>query len=235
MGYAAGRTGYQQYANDLRSNRHTDWAYVAFFTKYPLNHFAYAVVEKVVISYANDNWGPDNIHRVFAHESSHIFGAADEYGSCACGGSYGHLNVPNNNCVNCFPPGTQVACLMNANTLAMCEFSRRQIGWDESLFPHDWSTIPIGDAAFPPGAPVATVARVPGHLDVFAVGNDGRVHNLWWDEGGPNWSMIPIGDAAFPPGAPVATVARVPGHLDVYAVGKDGRMYNLWWDAGGGG
>jgi hypothetical protein len=135
MGYAAGRPGYQQYANDLRSSRHTDWAYVAFFTKYPLNHFAYAVVEKLVMSYANDGWGPDNINRVFAHESCHIFGAADEYGSCVCGTTSGHLGVPNSNCVNCFPPGAQIPCLMNANTLSMCDFSRRQIGWDPSLFP----------------------------------------------------------------------------------------------------
>jgi hypothetical protein len=135
MGYAAGRPGYQQYANDLRSSRQTDWAYVAFFTKYALQHFAYAVNEKVVMNYANDGWGPDNINRVFAHESCHIFGAADEYGSCVCGSASGHLGVPNNNCVNCFPPGAQVPCLMNANTLAMCEFSRRQIGWDERLFP----------------------------------------------------------------------------------------------------
>jgi hypothetical protein len=136
MGYAPGRNGYRQYAVDMRNNRRTDWAYVAFFTKYPLNHFAYAVVEKVVMSYANDNWGPDNINRVFAHESCHIFGAADEYGSCVCGGSHGQLGAPNNNCVNCFSSSAQQApCLMNANTLAMCEFSRKQIGWDDRLFP----------------------------------------------------------------------------------------------------
>ncbi|WP_417914740.1 hypothetical protein [Candidatus Electronema sp. JM] len=87
------------------------------------------------MSYANDGWGPDNINKVFAHESCHIFGAADEYGSCVCGSVSGHLSVPNSNCVNCFPPGAQIPCLMNANTLAMCEFSRRQIGWDASLFP----------------------------------------------------------------------------------------------------
>ena len=136
MGYPAGGPGYLKYVNDLRAGRHTDWAYVAFFTKYPLNHFAYAVAEKVVMNYANDGWGPDRINRVFAHESCHIFGAADEYGSCVCGGASGQLGVPNNNCVNCFPPGTerQLPCLMNQNTLAMCDFSRRQIGWDPSLF-----------------------------------------------------------------------------------------------------
>jgi len=133
LGYGAGAVGYRAYAQDIQRRFGTRWAYVAFFTKYQLKHFAYAIDEKVVMDYANDGWGPANIHRVFAHESCHIFGAADEYGSCVCGGSHGQLGVPNNNCVNCFPPGNQVACLMNANTLAMCEWSRRQIGWDDPL------------------------------------------------------------------------------------------------------
>jgi hypothetical protein len=135
MGYAAGRSGYQQYANDLRSSRQTDWAYVAFFTKYPLNHFAYAVVEKVVMNYGNDSWGSDNINRVFAHESCHIFGALDEYGSCTCGSIGGQLKVPNSNCANCLPIGKQIPCIMSANTLEMCNFTRRQIGWDPLLYP----------------------------------------------------------------------------------------------------
>jgi hypothetical protein len=135
MGYPSGRAGYQQYTNHLIASKNTDWGFVAFFTKYRLNHFAYAIWEKVVMEYANDGWGPDNIHRVFAHESCHIFGAADEYGNCACGGSHGYLGIPNNNCINCFPPGQQLDCLMNANKLTMCEWSRKQIGWADSLFP----------------------------------------------------------------------------------------------------
>lgn len=133
MGYPGGRAGYQAYAQALRAGFGTNWSYVAFFTRYPLNHFAYAIWEKVVMHYENDGWGPENLHRVFAHETCHIFGAADEYGGCSCGGAHGHLRVPNNNCVNC--PGTQKPCLMNANTLEMCDFSRRQIGWDKSLYP----------------------------------------------------------------------------------------------------
>jgi hypothetical protein len=109
---------------------------VAFFTKYQLNHFAYAVLEKVVMSYDNDNWGPANIHRVFAHESCHIFGALDEYGNCRCNETGGYLAGSNDNCVNCFPAGSsQEQCLMAGNTLRMCQASQRQIGWDPSLFP----------------------------------------------------------------------------------------------------
>ena len=133
MGYPAERASSIQYVQDLRQSKGTNWAYVAYFTKYPLLHFAYAVTEKTVMHYDNDGWGVDNINKVFAHESCHIFGAADEYGSCSCGGSHGYLGVPNNNCRNC--SGTQENCLMDGNVLEMCQWTRGQIGWDESLFP----------------------------------------------------------------------------------------------------
>ena len=130
LGYSTGRTGSRQYVQDIRSSKGTDWAYVSYFTKYPVKHFAYAGGERVVMHYDNDGWGPDNINRVFAHETCHIFGAADEYGSCGCGDS-GFLQVPNNNCRNCTT--SQVACLMDANTLSLCQWSRGQIGWDDRL------------------------------------------------------------------------------------------------------
>ncbi len=142
MGYAPNRMSSIQYAQDLRDSKGTNWAYVAYFTKYPLHHFAYAVTEKTVMHYDNDGWGVDNISKVFAHESCHIFGAADEYGSCACGGSHGYLGIPNNNCRNC--PGTQVSCLMDGNVLEICQWSRGQIGWDESLFPNVFPPIARG-------------------------------------------------------------------------------------------
>ena len=135
MGYAASRKGSVDYVQQLRQDRGTDWAYVAYFTKYPLNHFAYAGDERLVMHYANDGWGPANINGVFAHETCHIFGAADEYGDCTCGGSHGHLGVPNNNCVNC--AGTHEACLMDANVLTLCQWTRGQIGWDNRLFDPD--------------------------------------------------------------------------------------------------
>ena len=142
MGYAPERASSIQYVNDLRDEKGTNWAYVAYFTKYPLHHFAYAVTEKTVMHYDNDGWGVDNINRVFAHESCHIFGAADEYGSCGCGGSHGYLGIPNNNCRNC--AGTQEECLMDANVLQLCEWSRGQIGWDERLFPGTFAPLSPG-------------------------------------------------------------------------------------------
>jgi hypothetical protein len=142
MGFSADRQGSIDYVEDLRQQYGSDWAYVAYFTKYPLKHFAYAVSEKTVMHFDNDGWGTSLINRVFAHETCHIFGAADEYGSCSCGGSHGFLGAPNNNCKNC--AGTQLSCLMDGNVLEMCEWSRAQIGWDESLFPGVFPPLHLG-------------------------------------------------------------------------------------------
>ena len=235
MGYAAGRPGYQKYASDLRASRHTDWAYVAFFTKYPLNHFAYAIVEKVVMNYANDGWGADNINRVFAHESCHIFGAADEYGSCACGTTSGHLAVPNSNCVNCFPPGAQLSCLMNANTLDMCTFSRKQIGWDDRLFPKQvgWSGwvalgAPAGGFA---GAP-AVISRSGTVCNIYVRGADNALwqkawfNNAWHDWGRHNDGGVLASEPA------LGTMG--PDHEHVFIRGTDNQVWQKFWKAASG-
>jgi Tectonin domain/Metallo-peptidase family M12B Reprolysin-like len=147
LGFPLGMQGVVDYVNHIRQQLNTDWAYAGFVTKYPLNWFAYQSGVRVSMSYANDGWGPDRINQVFAHESCHVFGAADEYGSCGCGVS-GTFNVANGNCVNC--TSSQEACLMNANTLALCRFSRGQIGW-------------------------STWAQVSGALKWVSVGSDGTV------------------------------------------------------------
>ncbi|WP_052409931.1 lysyl oxidase family protein [Paenibacillus durus] len=103
----------------------------------------------------------------------------------------------------------------------------------------DWSGIndnwrSIG-GFFPVGAPVSTVARRPGILDLFVVGNDGRVYTSWWVEGtdwsgiNDNWRSI---GGFFPVGAPVSAVARRPGILDLFVTGNDGRVYTSWWVEG---
>lgn len=135
MGFESSRQGSMDYVQQLREQNNTDWAYVGYFTKYDLHHFAYAEDEKVVMNYFNDGWKPKNINAVFAHETCHIFGAADEYAesNCNCNTRHGHLKEPNGNCANCAPAFAK--CLMERNQLVMCKFTRRQIGWDEQLFP----------------------------------------------------------------------------------------------------
>lgn len=136
LGYGTGMAAVSSYVQQLRVDKGTKWAYCAFFTKYPVGHFAYASIggPRLVMDFANDGWGPDNIDRVFAHETGHIFGAPDEYASanCNCGGSWGHFNRPNGNCANC-ASGGGVDCLMKANSWAMCDWTPWHLGFPQGL------------------------------------------------------------------------------------------------------
>jgi hypothetical protein len=132
LGFGSGMAGVTAYVESIRQSLGTTWGYCAFFTKYPLGWFAYASIggPRMVMDYANDGWGPDNIDRVFAHETGHIFGAPDEYASsnCSCGGSWGFYGKPNGNCANC-APGGGVECLMKGNTWNMCSFTPSHLGF----------------------------------------------------------------------------------------------------------
>jgi hypothetical protein len=135
LGYQANFDGVYQYVDGLRARLGTRWAYCAFFTSYPLRYFAYAAIggPRLVMTYDNDGWGPDNIDRVFAHESSHIFGAVDEYASsgCGCGGRWGRFGIPNGNCDTCSP--TSEPCLMLANTFQYCRYTPAHVGWGRGV------------------------------------------------------------------------------------------------------
>ena len=130
--YAADFGGVVRYVEDNRTRFGTRWTYCAFFTKYPTSWFAYATIggPLLVMQYANDGWGPDNIDRVFTHETGHIFGCPDEYATsdCDCGGSWGRFGFPNSNCQNC-APGGGVECLMRVNSWTMCNVTPAHFGW----------------------------------------------------------------------------------------------------------
>lgn len=132
LGFGANMAGVTAYVESIRSSLSTTWTYCVFFTKYPVAHFAYASIggPRIVMQYANDGWGPDNIDRVFAHETGHIFGAPDEYAAsgCDCGGSWGFYGRPNTNCANCAPNGG-VDCLMKGNTWRMCVHTPYHLGF----------------------------------------------------------------------------------------------------------
>lgn len=132
LGFAGSFQGVLDYVAALRRNLATDWGFVAFFTKYPLRHFAYASKPRLVMHFENDGWGPDNIDRVFTHEAGHLFGCPDEYtaSNCDCQRRFGVLQERNGNCKTCADPF--VPCLMEANTWAMCDFTRTHLGWRDS-------------------------------------------------------------------------------------------------------
>jgi hypothetical protein len=132
LGHPAGMGGVDAYVAGLRRQLDAERGYCAFFTKYPLAHFAYAALNgsRLVMHFDNDNWGPANIDRVFAHETGHIFGAPDEYAAsrCNCGGSWGTSGGPNSNCATC-AVGGGVDCIMRSNEWAICEATPGHFGW----------------------------------------------------------------------------------------------------------
>ena len=94
-----------------------------------------------------------------------------------------------------FPPGAPVAAVArypnHLDLFVVGNDGRVYTSWYHEG--GDWSGINdnwrgIG-GFFPVGAPVSAVARYPNHLDLFVVGNDGRVYTSWWHEGS-DWSGI---------------------------------------------
>ncbi|HEX8347114.1 MAG TPA: hypothetical protein VF657_20610, partial [Actinoplanes sp.] len=136
IGFSADFDGVRAYVESIRTRLGTRWTYCVFFTKYPVSHFAYASIggPRIVMHYDNDGWGPDNIDRVFAHETGHIFGCPDEYASsgCDCGGSWGRFGIVNGNCENC-AAGGGVSCLMKSNDFTTCEYTPSHLGWSPQL------------------------------------------------------------------------------------------------------
>ncbi|AXY74598.1 hypothetical protein D3H65_11670 [Paraflavitalea soli] len=167
LGYATAL----DYVLAIREEMSTDWAYCAFFIKYSMEHFAYAMIggPYLAMNYDNDGWKPVGIDRVFAHESSHIFGAPDEYDDCSCTKTYGYYHVVNGNCENC-APGGGVLCVMKRNSWEMCAYTPWHLG---CIIPATVWNGPIG------------TYKESSHWLAADIDNDGRdeLIQLW----GPRW------------------------------------------------
>jgi hypothetical protein len=170
IGFAANFSGVRDYVKSIRANTGTQWAYVAFFTKYPCHHFAYASKPRLVMQYSNDGWGPDNIDRVFTHETGHIFGCPDEYAASGCSTTTraGFLREVNGNCQN--GATNFVDCLMAGNTWGMCRYTPVHLGWRDS--DGDGSLDPVDPVGNPD--PLVDLSRLcavlPLVCQLFAIG-----------------------------------------------------------------
>jgi hypothetical protein len=131
MGYTSDLNGMNKYINDIKVKNNAQWGYAIFVTKYPKFWFAYEWGNHVVMDFSVDGWGIDQFNLVVAHETGHVFGCGDEYGSsgCTCTSRHGRYQVLNGNCENCAP--NSIPCLMKANSQALCDYSRGQLGWNE--------------------------------------------------------------------------------------------------------
>ena len=119
-------------------------------------------------------------------------------------------------------------CKMRALGIPFCRICRQVI----------WNRIgPLATLQARARTPITMVARFPEHLDVFAVGGDGRTMSNWWDQatGWSGWFHIQGGiSSPGGSGSPITAVARYAGHLDLFTVGTDNRVYSAWWDIASG-
>lgn len=124
------------YREDMRVANRSDHAFVIFATPYGNSWHAYAGSGRITLARRNNwgGWGRGTLDVITAHETSHLFGSADEYtGSgtpCStCGSTHGCDNIPNGNCGACASP--QESCAMADNGHRLCSYTRGQIGWSD--------------------------------------------------------------------------------------------------------
>ncbi|XP_064401786.1 uncharacterized protein LOC135347693 [Halichondria panicea] len=132
FGYAKGKTGKDNLAQSIKDTAGADGAFLGFFSKYSQGRYAYAYFGggPIYMQYSNGGWGSDQIDKVFAHETGHVFNAPDEYESCKCAELYGRgtCTAKNANCVSC--TSSQGACIMDSTDLGnLCENSKKHVGW----------------------------------------------------------------------------------------------------------
>jgi hypothetical protein len=218
MGYSPGMDGVIAYIEERRLKRKTSWTYCAFVTKYQLAHFAYAAPggPRLAMEYANDGWTPENIDRVFAHESGHIFHAPDEYKPCKCDGEWGYFKRPNANCEEC-APSQGTPCIMKQNDWEMCRWTSWHLGfqWPASL--------PINDSARSQVTPAGVAFK--GKLYLFYPDGEGRLLCSVSADNGTTWSKgQPIHTITSATTAPAAAV-EFNGKLYVFFSSDDSWIY----------
>ena len=133
FGFSTGQAGKDEVAQYIKDNSGSDGAYIGFFSKYTQKHFAYARSGSgpLYMEYSNDGWGPNQLDKVFAHETGHVFSAPDEYtaGKCDCNRNYGRgtCTAKNKNCIDCI--SSQRSCIMDGNEFTLCSYTRKHLGW----------------------------------------------------------------------------------------------------------
>lgn len=95
-----------------------------------------------------------------------------------------------------------------------------------------WWRITENNGTFALGTPISSVSRSADHLDIFAIGLDGRVWTAAW---GPQTDYTwkgwwPIGSAKFAQGLVIAATARSLNHIDLFMRGFDGNIWSHAWD-----
>ena len=104
--------------------------------------------------------------------------------------------------------------------------------WKKNNLRWDNPPVAISPPNFaPPGANItSTYYPMDNQLEVFTVGNDGRVY-VMWKQNNLDWlGPTPISLPNFaPPGAGITSIFYpMDNQLEVFTVGNDGRLYVIW-------
>ena len=78
------------------------------------------------------------------------------------------------------------------------------------------------------------VSRVPGHLDLFAIGFDNRVRSTFWSEAtgwSSHWFQLPGGTTFDHTTRQISALARAAGTLDLFAIRSDDSVWTMFWPA----
>ncbi len=108
-----------------------------------------------------------------------------------------------------------------------------QLWWDGSWHWADLGAPPatVGGGAFL-GSPLTAASWGSGRYDVFGVGANGHVIQLWWD-GSWHWADLGAPPATVGGGGLFGSLAAASwgsGRLDVFGRGRNGNVVQLWWD-----
>jgi hypothetical protein len=225
--YTGDWNGVVNYRADMRTTNDSAHAIVVLVTPYATEWHAYAADARLTLCNRNNwgGWGINVIDTITAHEVCHLFGSADEYtGSgtpcTSCTTTHGCDNVPNGNCKAC-APGGGVPCVMDQNSLTICDFTRRQIGWQVLRSPR-----------LPGYAEINAVSRSTDKLDIFATDGNGVIFTAAWEPSFPDWwhGWWELNGGRAAAGAPVHGTSRSQDKLDVFVTGTDNNVYTAAWE-----
>lgn len=148
-------TAQAQCLHEQRVDEQVDWA----FNIYVVNSFndpdgefhgggvAYGFDTHLFQTYDNGDYTIYYMDRITAHEAGHVFGAADEYGSCNPAFQAGYLAVPNASCNN-GGITTDISIMGGYEELIHPDVdvsvaARGAVGWRNPAFENGWTVVDV--------------------------------------------------------------------------------------------
>ena len=87
-----------------------------------------------------------------------------------------------------------------------------------------------------PASRFTCASAIPGRLDLFAAGTDGKLYNTWWTakdgwEQAHHWESVMADDQPFTiaPSQHLQVISRVNGLMEVYVTGTDNHAWKNWY------